>query len=128
MAKDFNKDHKYNRNDNTRSSGRFSRDSEDSGSFGRKKSFGDRGSSRFSRDSDRFDNRTPRKFERSTVTCDACGQKCEVPFKPTEGKPVYCSACFKKPGSSLPRPQQSSVEFDQINEKLDKILKALNIE
>jgi len=103
LMKDFNRDHKYNRNDNKQSSGRFGRDS------------------------DRFDNRTLRKFERSTVTCDACGQKCEVPFKPTEGKPVYCSACFKKPGSS-PRPHQSHIELDQINEKLDKIMRVLNIE
>ncbi len=26
--------------------------------------------------------------------CDQCGKPCEVPFKPTSGKPVYCSACF----------------------------------
>jgi CxxC-x17-CxxC domain-containing protein len=24
----------------------------------------------------------------------ACGQETEVPFRPTSGKPVYCSACF----------------------------------
>ncbi len=28
--------------------------------------------------------------------CDECGQKCEVPFKPTGDKPVYCSNCFTK--------------------------------
>ncbi len=125
--KDFNKDHKYNRNDNKRSSGRFGRDSNDSEDSGRRKSFGNRNTGGFNRGSDRFERRTPRTFERCTVTCDACGQKCEVPFKPTEGKPVYCSACFKKPGTT-PRPQQASPDFDQINEKLDKILKALNIE
>ena len=27
--------------------------------------------------------------------CDKCGKSCEVPFKPTSGKPVYCSACFE---------------------------------
>jgi len=27
--------------------------------------------------------------------CDKCGKPCEVPFKPTSGKPVYCSACFE---------------------------------
>jgi len=26
--------------------------------------------------------------------CDQCGKPCEVPFKPTSGKPVYCNACF----------------------------------
>lgn len=28
------------------------------------------------------------------VICDECKKPCEVPFKPTAGKPVYCSACF----------------------------------
>ncbi|MDP3093599.1 MAG: hypothetical protein Q8N16_02435 [bacterium] len=26
--------------------------------------------------------------------CDQCGKPCEVPFRPTSGKPVYCNACF----------------------------------
>lgn len=26
--------------------------------------------------------------------CDQCGKSCEVPFRPTEGKPVYCNDCF----------------------------------
>lgn len=28
--------------------------------------------------------------------CAACGKPCKVPFKPTEGRPVYCSDCFAK--------------------------------
>jgi CxxC-x17-CxxC domain-containing protein len=28
------------------------------------------------------------------ATCSSCGQETEVPFRPTSGKPVYCSACF----------------------------------
>jgi len=28
------------------------------------------------------------------ATCDKCGESCEVPFRPTGDKPVYCSACF----------------------------------
>jgi DNA-directed RNA polymerase len=28
------------------------------------------------------------------VICDECKKPCEVPFKPTAGKPVYCNACF----------------------------------
>jgi CxxC-x17-CxxC domain-containing protein len=31
----------------------------------------------------------------SKAVCSECGQECEVPFKPTEGKPVYCRECFK---------------------------------
>lgn len=26
--------------------------------------------------------------------CANCGKPCKVPFKPTEGRPVYCSECF----------------------------------
>lgn len=29
------------------------------------------------------------------ATCDQCGKPCEVPFRPTSGKPVYCDACFR---------------------------------
>ena len=28
------------------------------------------------------------------ATCADCGQETEVPFKPTEGRPVYCRNCF----------------------------------
>jgi CxxC-x17-CxxC domain-containing protein len=37
-------------------------------------------------------SRGPR--EMFAATCSACGQETEVPFRPTSGKPVYCSACF----------------------------------
>ena len=41
----------------------------------------------------------PRNFgprEMHKATCSECGQECEVPFKPTEGKPVYCKECYSK--------------------------------
>lgn len=28
--------------------------------------------------------------------CDDCGKECQVPFKPTGSKPIYCSRCFEK--------------------------------
>ena len=28
--------------------------------------------------------------------CAECGKECEVPFEPTEGRPVYCRECFAK--------------------------------
>lgn len=28
------------------------------------------------------------------AVCDQCGKPCEVPFRPTSGKPVYCNVCF----------------------------------
>ena len=37
-------------------------------------------------------NRPPREFFKTT--CTAGGKECEVPFKPTEGKPVYCKECY----------------------------------
>jgi CxxC-x17-CxxC domain-containing protein len=37
-------------------------------------------------------SRGPR--EMFPATCSSCGQETEVPFRPTTGKPVYCSACF----------------------------------
>ena len=110
--------------------------------------FGRRSSDRFNRrDSGRssFEKRTMHK-----VICDKCGQSCEVPFKPTEGKPVYCSDCFRKeesprqesrssyggsrrefrPKHESSEPRQESdklaAEFQQINAKLDKILEILN--
>ena len=39
-----------------------------------------------------FGNRErPRMHE---AICDSCGKKCELPFKPTNDKPVYCSSCY----------------------------------
>jgi len=28
------------------------------------------------------------------VTCDGCGKQTQVPFNPTNGKPVYCRECY----------------------------------
>lgn len=36
----------------------------------------------------------PREMHKAT--CSDCGGECEVPFKPTEGRPVYCKDCFQK--------------------------------
>ena len=38
-------------------------------------------------------DRAPREFFKAV--CSDCGKECEVPFKPTEGRPVYCRDCFK---------------------------------
>ena len=37
------------------------------------------------------------------VTCAECGAQTTVPFKPTEGRPVYCRDCFRSRRSSEPR-------------------------
>ncbi len=38
-----------------------------------------------------FSNREMHKAK-----CTDCGCDCEVPFKPTPGKPVRCRDCFRK--------------------------------
>ncbi|MCX6704063.1 MAG: hypothetical protein NTZ07_01310 [Candidatus Woesebacteria bacterium] len=72
--------------------------------------------------------------------CSNCGKECEVPFRPTNGKPVYCSDCFEKMGGRSDRPSSDRPRFDDrprgpqaqgepdlgaINAKLDKILNIL---
>lgn len=32
--------------------------------------------------------------EMHPAVCDSCGKQTEVPFVPTQGKPVYCRECF----------------------------------
>ncbi len=34
--------------------------------------------------------------EMHKAVCADCKKECEVPFKPTEGKPVYCRDCYQK--------------------------------
>lgn len=77
--------------------------------------------------------------------CSNCGKECEVPFKPTGSKPVFCRDCFKKNrGSDATRfserphfesrnddrnrnTEQSPYkeQFVALHAKLDKILKIL---
>ncbi|MBW2963609.1 hypothetical protein KY306_02435 [Candidatus Woesearchaeota archaeon] len=78
------------------------------------------------RESKRF-SRNRRDFQMTEVICSSCGARCEVPFKPTSNKPVYCDDCFAKKGkgSSNKTPER---DLDIINEKLNKIMKALKIE
>jgi len=110
--------------------GDFNRDSRGGGrSFGRR----DFGSRSFDRGRGRGGDNAMFK-----TICSECGKECEVPFRPTNGKPVYCSECFerkggRRPDSSRPqrndfRPQstdQDKVQFDALNIKLDRILRLL---
>ncbi|MBU2522930.1 MAG: hypothetical protein KKE23_01415 [Nanoarchaeota archaeon] len=73
--------------------------------------------------------------EMHNVVCTKCGSNCQVPFKPTGNKPVLCSDCFRKEGGgssggrSFSRnegsPGPSSDQLNQINAKLDRIIKVL---
>ena len=117
--------------------GKFNRDNQSGGGF-KKKSF-DRNSSGFgARDGGR-----PQMHQ---ATCSECGKTCEVPFRPTGEKPVYCSECFQnKRGNNFDRPRGGNFErpgfgdkrasspagiskeqFEMLNAKVDKILKILS--
>lgn len=55
--------------------------------------------------------------DRQTVmhpaVCSNCGKDCEVPFRPTNGKPVYCKECFgdkKNSDRGGERPQRNDFE------------------
>ncbi|HLC73720.1 MAG TPA: CxxC-x17-CxxC domain-containing protein [Candidatus Nanoarchaeia archaeon] len=85
------------------------------------------------------DSRRPEKrtLKMHDVICDKCKKECQVPFKPTGDKPVYCSDCFRKDESprynsrnqdTSFKSSMSSEEFEQINAKLDKIIQALDID
>ncbi|MGA1821635.1 MAG: CxxC-x17-CxxC domain-containing protein [Thermoplasmatota archaeon] len=39
-------------------------------------------------------NRPPREMH--DATCSECNQKTQVPFKPSQDRPVYCRDCFQK--------------------------------
>lgn len=97
-----------------------------------------------------FRNNAPREMFKTT--CSNCVKDCEVPFKPTTGKPVYCSDCFEKMGgrnsdSRSERPERNRSDFsnrsqssivdyskqfedlrssiDTINRKIDKVIELL---
>lgn len=64
------------------------------------------------------------------ATCDTCGKRFQLPFRPTGEKPVYCNDCFDREGGSstksVEKPtNQYKEQFEQLNAKLDRILKAL---
>jgi CxxC-x17-CxxC domain-containing protein len=32
----------------------------------------------------------------TTATCSVCGKETTLPFRPTQGRPVYCRDCFRQ--------------------------------
>ena len=120
-----NRDREFSGNRSGRDAGRSSRGFSGGRSEGRSGSgFRDRNSGSFERG----------RQEMHKVTCDKCKKQCEVPFKPTGNKPVFCSDCFKKESgfSSGSRNDSSSSgisqeQYKEINTKLDKILGILEM-
>ncbi len=81
------------------------------------------------------------------VTCDECGNACEVPFKPSSDKPVFCDSCFggkrenkrggdrfgdkrSGPSSSGDNGEMKEVKkmLNELNMKLDVIIEFFNDE
>jgi CxxC-x17-CxxC domain-containing protein len=87
--------------------------------------------------------------------CNKCGKPCEVPFRPTGGKPIYCNDCFegkRETGTSRGADRFSQRNYDSykasvkpdfrsdigkgdngeiekqleaLNEKMDRLIKAV---
>ena len=132
--RDFNRNKSF-----KRESGRF----RDSGRSDRRGSgFGD--SERFDRrgrsdrrdsgfrDSGKFERRDSGRLQLFEATCDKCNEQCEVPFRPSGEKPVYCSKCFRKDDNrkeeSFGSTNSYKKDFEQLHAKLDKILSALELD
>ena len=81
----------------------------------------------------------PSSFEERRMyeaTCDECGNTAKLPFQPRGDKPVYCSNCFetkndgggrdtRSSGSNQASSGNNNQKFDELNAKLDAILKIL---
>ncbi len=78
---------------------------------------------------DRRGGRSERRpLEMHDVVCAKCGKDCQVPFKPTSDKPVFCNDCFKSESPRSERGSSSGIsteQFNQLNAKVDKILEIL---
>lgn len=59
------------------------------------------------------------------AVCDECGKNCEVPFKPSGDKPVYCSSCFEERGGGDSRMSSQRSSGRSNYEKRDNLSKQL---
>jgi len=93
--------------------------------------FGNKGNRNQGRSSDRSRSGDRGDRRMYQAVCDNCGQKCEVPFKPTSGKPIYCKECFSKNTGHKERrgngsSDQVSQQLKKFNDKLDRVLTLLD--
>jgi CxxC-x17-CxxC domain-containing protein len=92
-----------------------------------------------------FNNRGADRPTLHKTICNSCQKECEVPFKPTGNKPVFCRDCFKNNGGSKFEREDFSRplfdkrnnnccenaqccqkgKFEEVNRKLDKVLELL---
>jgi len=86
------------------------------------------------RDSGRRDGGDFRDKQMHDAICATCGDDCQVPFKPTFGKQVYCSNCFDKGGNtgggrgSLTNKTEYTEHLDAIHMKLNMIMDSLGLD
>ncbi|HPR92071.1 MAG TPA: hypothetical protein PLR64_02350 [Candidatus Dojkabacteria bacterium] len=88
-----------------------------------RRSYGDRNDR-----GDRRDRGNREDREMFSAVCDNCGQDCQVPFKPSSDKPIFCSKCFEeKNGShSTNSASKSSCNCEGQTQKLDSIIEKLD--
>jgi len=82
------------------------------------------------------DRRSRPQFEDRQMyeaVCDKCKQNCQVPFRPTAGKPVFCDDCFGKnlKGRSEGRSDNRGSgdmmgQLKSLNNKIDKLIELLS--
>jgi len=94
----------------------------------------DRRPSKFGGRNERRDrSERPRHEERQMhdAVCDNCHEDCQVPFRPTGDKPIFCDSCFGKgdkpsKGSRNSGPTNNdSEQLKMLNAKLDKLISIL---
>jgi len=71
-------------------------------------------------------NRRRELMHTHKAICADCEQDCEVPFKPSSNRPVYCRACYairKSRAISKPREERKSNEVTMISDRLAERLK-----
>lgn len=78
--------------------------------------------------SDRKDRSRSDDGQMHSAVCAKCGKTCQVPFRPTAGKPVYCDDCFKGEGGKNKGSGEILDQIKQLNVKIDKLIKTLSPE
>ncbi len=82
------------------------------------------------------------------AVCDQCGKDCEVPFRPSGDKPVFCDDCFAskksgggnrggdrfaqknfsaKPASSGGSNDEVKKQLVMLNEKMERLIKVIEL-
>ncbi len=111
---EHSRERKNKRDSRDSSSKRDNRDGRSFEDFHKGKRDSGRGSNNYSRNRRDGYSRNRRDVKMTKVICSLCGKECEVPFKPTSSKPVYCDECFAKINKGNSN-KISNKDFDIIN-------------